>query len=238
MQNIPVKILISGILVIIVFYPRNIIEFLKVFSIFCFSAIIVAGTMFFVLNLSGGNFVVVDGICFVKNSSNPWILITTVFLCVIFVKVFSRLKKTLGLKDRILIPLSISIDKKNICLAALIDTGNLLCDPLTNTPVIVAEYFALKEILPKEMTIFLDSVKDIDFKKFNDALYDSSWFKRLRIIPFSSLGNEKDLLIGFRPDLVEIGIEKIKTRDVIVGIYKQRLSKNKEFQALLGPQLI
>lgn len=238
LESIPIKILISSILVLIIYYPLNPVDYIKAFIIFCFSAIIVAGTMFFILNTFDGSIFIIDGMCVVNSAIKPWVIALTILSCLGFVKILYKIKRNLEIKTRLLVPLSISIDDKKTNMSALIDTGNLLCDPLTELPVIVAEYIALKEILPLEIAVILDSTKPFDIVKLNKTLYDSSWFRRLRVIPFSCIGSESGLLIGFKPDMVEIGHDKKKATEVIVGICKRSLSRNKEFQALLGPQLI
>jgi len=63
---------------------------------------------------------------------------------------------------------------------------------------------------------------------------------RFRLIPFTSLGKENGMLIGFRPDYIEVGenAEKKGITDVIIGIYNRALSKNNNYSALLSPELI
>ncbi|MDK2789208.1 MAG: hypothetical protein PWP07_2453, partial [Epulopiscium sp.] len=57
---------------------------------------------------------------------------------------------------------------------------------------------------------------------------------------FSSLGMPNGMLVGFRPDQVEV-IEHDNTstvlKDVVIGIYNQRLSKDNRYQALLHPDI-
>jgi stage II sporulation protein GA (sporulation sigma-E factor processing peptidase) len=197
-----------------------------------------AGTMFFLLATSGSNFMIMNGFLIINNSLSPQIIILAILICIVFVKVLFKLKKVHAIKERLLVPLIISIDKKNVSMPALIDTGNLLCDPLTNLPVIIAEYTALKDILPEEVLKLINSSKKFDYLELGKNSCNQDWLKRLRLIPFSSLGNDGDILLGFRPDLVEIGDDKKRTTNVIIAIYKNTLSKTQEFQALLGPQLI
>jgi stage II sporulation protein GA (sporulation sigma-E factor processing peptidase) len=60
------------------------------------------------------------------------------------------------------------------------------------------------------------------------------------VIPFSSLGTPNGMLLGFKPDQVEI-LEKDDTikvlQDVVIGIYNQRLSRDNKYQALLHPDI-
>lgn len=69
---------------------------------------------------------------------------------------------------------------------------------------------------------------------------ETNWFSRFRIIPFSSLGKENGILIGFRPDYVEVWNKQNKReyREVIVGICNKKLSPNNRYKALLNPDLV
>lgn len=238
LNSIPLKIIISGALVFIVFYPICFVDFFKAFAIFCLSAIIVAGTMFFIANSMGSSFYIFNGVFVVQAGYSPWLIVFGIMLSMGFVKILYRIKRTIETSRKQLISICVCIDDKKITFPALLDTGNLLKDPLTGQPVIIAEYMALKKILPEEMIVFIDSTKSFDINRINSAFYDTGWFKRLRLIPFSSIGNDNGVLIGFRPDMVQIGESKKIATDVIIGIYQRSLSRNNEFQALLGPQLI
>jgi stage II sporulation protein GA (sporulation sigma-E factor processing peptidase) len=49
------------------------------------------------------------------------------------------------------------------------------------------------------------------------------------------------MLIGFKPDYIEIDGEDEKKKgikDVIVGIYSKTLSRNRSYRALLSPDLL
>jgi stage II sporulation protein GA (sporulation sigma-E factor processing peptidase) len=238
LQSFGVKLVISSLLVLIVYFPKTLRDFLRTFSIFCLSAMVVAGTMFFLLTSSYGNMILFNKSYRISSDFNFSIFSLTLLLCWAFISVLYKLKKSKELKEEYVVDLYICIDQQKASLPALIDTGNLLCDPLTNLPVIIAEYIALKEILPKEISRFLESEKTLELFKISDVLHRTSWLKRLRIIPFKSLGNEKDLIIGFRPDQVEIGSNKKIVKNVIIGIYTKSLSKDREFQAILGPQIL
>lgn len=105
-------------------------------------------------------------------------------------------------------------------LNALVDTGNNLIDPISLSPVIVAEFDKIKSLLPPSIT-----AKDFD--------------TRIRMIPYSSIG-KSGVMTGFRPDKIEItqGSVHKEAGDVIIGICDFALSKDGEYQALMNPLLI
>jgi len=138
-----------------------------------------------------------------------------------------------------LFPIVINFFSRKVEVEALVDTGNSLIDPLSGDPVIIVEYEALKPSLPPE--IFSSFSKEqFSCEQFLMSITDTSWAKRIRVIPFHSLGEQNGLLIGIRPDGVEIkqGNKKILAEKVVVGIYRHRLHKDSNYQALLNPVLL
>lgn len=199
---------------------------------------LVAGTMFFLIANTYGNMLSYEEGYLISASFNIYVFILTFTICFFLVKILCKLKKDTRIKEKILTPLSIFIEEKNISINALIDTGNLLCDPLTNLPVVITEYSALKNLLPNDLQKLLDTDETLNLSSMNEWIYKNNWFKRLRLIPYRALGNENDLILGFRPDSIKIGDDNKKSNNVIIGICKQSLSKDNQFQALIGPELI
>jgi len=138
-----------------------------------------------------------------------------------------------------LFPITINFFGLRVEVEALVDTGNRLADPLSGDPVIIVEYEALKSALPQEI---FSSFEEEEFRceQFLMSVADTPWAKRIRVIPFHSLGEQNGLLIGIRPDGVEIkqGAKKISTEKVVVGICRHRLQRGSNYQALLHPILL
>lgn len=68
------------------------------------------------------------------------------------------------LKD-IIYPLEIKINEKSISMNALLDTGNMLKDPITLMPVIVVEKEMLYDFLPKEILNNLEKIIGVTQRK-------------------------------------------------------------------------
>ncbi|MDI6710584.1 MAG: sigma-E processing peptidase SpoIIGA [Bacillota bacterium] len=146
------------------------------------------------------------------------------------------------LKGLFHLPVTITLYGRRLRLEALLDTGNQLADPLSHAPVIVVEYEAVRKLLPEAVQRLLSRAdgRDPDYAAILESLRDTRWATRFRLIPFSSLGRAHGLLLGFRPDEVEVvfGRERLKIRDVIVAIYQRRLSPEAGYRALLNPRLL
>lgn len=234
------KVLLSIFIIAVTFSPRKVLPFIKTLVIFYISTFIFAGAAlaFLFFNQQGG--FVRNGIVYVFGQSK-WSLMVFSFLTVgIIIKIFWEVIQSRITKDRLLISVKISFDSRVTDLSALIDTGNSLKDPLTNIPVMVVEFKALQELLPVEIKSIFENSQEDDLNSVTAIISKSKWFSRFRLIPFSSLGKENGMLIGFKPDFIEIGEgeERRGIKNVIVGIYNRSLSRNEKYKALLGPELV
>lgn len=234
------KILLSVFIIAITFSPRKVLPFLKTLVIFYISTFIFAGAAlaFLYFNQQGG--FVRNGIIYVFGQSKGSLMFFGIVTVGIIVKIFMEVIQSRINKDKLLIPVKIAFDNRIIGLPALVDTGNSLKDPLTNIPVMVVEFKALEELLPSEIRSIFENSKEDDLNCVTSTISSSRWFSRFRLIPFSSLGKENGMLIGFKPDFIEVGEEEEKRdiKNVIVGIYNRSLSGNDKYKALLGPELV
>lgn len=138
------------------------------------------------------------------------------------------------------IPVKVNLWGKSALVNALVDTGNQLVEPLSQHPVVVIEFEAIKDVLPEEICREVTQATQNDGSKIILSLADTPYANRLRVIPFQSLGKQNGLLLGIRPDSVEIqvGMQEHVVRDVVVGIYANKLSPESTYRALLHPQLL
>lgn len=238
-----VKMIFSFIMVAVVFAPLNASRFfitLGLFYIisFAFGGIVLGATYF--LHSQGLSF----------NLSNFWAvtgkyLWQGIFLALVIIWAFGKWGPVLWRKKIVTsifrIPLTVCIGEKVLQVDALLDTGNRLTDPLTGYPVIVIEYEAFKNLLPREMAkVFKETLKGSDFSGILNELSATGWAARFRVIPFRSVGRTSGILPGFRPDEVKINYDNnyIVVKKVIIGVYSQKLCSESKYQALLHPQLL
>ena len=138
------------------------------------------------------------------------------------------------------IDLTVSFGGGEVRTTAIVDTGNALCEPVSMAPVIVVEYQMIKNILPLEIRQIFENGFEDNIERLSSALYSSNLASRVRLIPFSSLGRENGLLVGFKPDSATIcdNEQEKKLTNVIVGVYGRPLSKDRSFHALLNPEIL
>ncbi len=128
-------------------------------------------------------------------------------------------------------------NKKTI--KAFIDTGNLLKDPISGMPVIVIESIQLEKLIPKKIIYHLNDILEGKDDNILSQIANEDMLK-FRIIPFSSLGKQNGLLLGFIADKLEIKLEENTTdlSNVIIGIYDKSLTKNGAYTGLVGIDII
>jgi len=167
-------------------------------------------------------------------------LIITVVVYILFTRFAGLLLQKRLAQNLFRVPMKVLFDDSSIEVEALIDTGNQLQDPLSHIPVVVVEYDVLKNIFPREIRTAFEHGQDPDLMLILDSLADTPWSTRFRVIPFTSLGRENGLLIGFRPDRIEVVNQGnlITTHKVIVGVYRQELSPEGGYRALLHPDVL
>ena len=244
-HNLPIysalwKFVFSIIMVYIAFRPRRIKYFIRIICVFYLTTFLFAGAAFALLYLIQGEGFIQNGIIYVFWETKLTVLVLSILLVLIMIKIIRNIIKYRLNKENLYVPVRISFENESICISALIDTGNSLYDPITRKPVIIVEFKALKKLLPQEIRKMFDSCEDKDLVGLTDIVSGSKWAQRFRLIPFRSLGRENGMLVGFKPDLVEIGenLDKNKMKNVVVGIYNRTFSKADKYSALLNRELI
>ena len=122
-------------------------------------------------------------------------------------------------------------NNKSILIKAFMDTGHSLIDPISKKPVLIVEYRAFNEMLPLQFRKIFE--KENIYSTINE-MSENSYVNKLRIIPYSSLGNEKGILIGFEVDKMIVNGKSVEKP--IVGIYNSVLCKNGLYNALISPK--
>ncbi len=139
-----------------------------------------------------------------------------------------RIRRRNGCRHKLVVEL----DGRRAELTALVDTGNVLVDPITHAPVIVAELEALKELFDYSVRVSLGS----DDLQEGLGLMAQRGLKA-RLIPFSSVGEREGMMVGFVPDKASVcrGGSLLPMKNCVVGVYPHSLSPDKSYDALYNP---
>ncbi len=217
----PFKIAVSVVMIKIISPGAGLIKIIKYTAVFYMVAFTFAGVLLSLIYFGGFKNeaapVIKNGIFYFNIPLSRLIMAWTICYGVIFIgtAVFKR-NRNLGIKT-----LKITLSGRICEIDALCDTGNLLTDPFSNSPVIIVEKRRLYKLFP-------DGIPDIDTADILNT--------KLRLIPYSSLGNKEGMMLGFIPD--EITIDGKKAVQTVVAMSPDVLSKPGEYGALFNPDIL
>lgn len=233
-SNIIFKILLSVVMVYISFKPSKFTILIKELIVFYLVSFVFGGCAFALLYFIKPQDILIRNGVLTGTYPLKIALLGGIVGFVIVNITFKIVKGKITKKD-MFCEVTIYINEKSKTIISFIDTGNLLKDPISGMPVIVVESVELENIIPKEIIMHL---RDILEGKNTDILSQISdeHKKKLRIIPFSSLGKQNGLLLGFIADKVEIKRNDLTNEltNVIIGIYERNLTKNGAYTGLVG----
>lgn len=222
---------IGVLMLILAFSLSSIKELFRMVILFFLITLLSSGVTYFLMN---------PPFIYKKGSYGTWEVILVNLLSLLIVTELGwGLIHQLYLEKGCLFSIRLSVNGLTTDLCALLDTGNMLVDPITGHPVLVVEVRSLQEVLPPEV---IDLNKILARGEFpdNSALdFSPDWASRIRFIAYASVGREKGFLLGFRPDEVTLLQKEPRTLPpVLVGLYNFAASTGSSYQALLPSSLL
>ncbi|WP_028307442.1 sigma-E processing peptidase SpoIIGA [Desulfitibacter alkalitolerans] len=242
-SSLLVKIAFSILMIYIAFYPLSFRKMIQALAYFYFIVFAVGGAMLAAIYLmkteNTVQAVITGKFSIIEPLGYNWLLAALVTAAIIG-RFGTRLIIKNFIKSILYVPVIICLGEERVAVKTLVDTGNQLTDPITGKPVMITELDVLQGIIPKKAFEELKNNDDFDVSSVIACLSQTYLASRLRVIPFNSIGEQKGMLIGFRPDAVIIvhNHKTIKIKDIIVGIYKYKLSSKGIYKGLLHPELL
>ena len=137
--------------------------------------------------------------------------------CYGLLRLFMRLYGEYRSRPRVL-GVTIAWSDRRWSLTGIVDTGNTLRDPRNGKPVIVVQKSALAA------------------ENFDSLLAEAqdTAAAGVCLIPFQAVGKTSGVMLGFKPDYVEVGDERV---EAVVALTDQVLDADGGYQALLHPEL-
>ena len=237
--NFFMKILLSVVMVYLAYNAKNIKLLLKQITIFYLTSFVFGGCSFALLYFVKPQDILMKNGTYIGTYPLKIALLGGIVGFTITVIAFKTVKYRLS-KNDMFCEIKIFFGQKSINAKAMIDTGNLLKDPITRMPVIVIEKDILYEIIPYKI---LDNLEKIIGGEISNEIYEEEVIKyisKFRVIPFTSLGKENGMLLGLKVKkvIVEMDFNEEEIKDVIIGIYNKKLSKKNKYNALIGLDII
>ncbi len=230
------KIIVSICMVYIAFNSNNVKIMLKQLLIFYLTSFCFGGAAYYLLyNLKPNLIQISNG--FLVGTYPIKIAVLGGILGFFIINISFKVIKSKLTKKDMLYDIEIFFKENKSNIKVILDTGNLLTDPITKTPVLIVEAQRLKNIIPEKI---LNNIEDVIYNNNNIEEIAEEIKTRCSIIPFSSIGKNNGIIIGFRPDYIKIYTnegEEIR-RKVIVGIHNNKISKNGLYSGLIGLNLL
>ena len=227
--TIILKVIISIVMIKIAFSKSNFRKILKQLMFFYLVSFTFGGIAFMLLFFIKPQNIIVKSNHLVGTYPIKIAIIAGIVGFLVFI-IISRIIKNNLSKKSMLCEIEIFYKGNIQKMKAMLDTGNLLKEPINKMDVVIVEKENLKSIISKDI---LDNIQNILKGKMLES--DNLHSYKLKLIPFSSLGNDNGLLIGFKPDYVKIySEEEIVRNDILIGIYDGILTKNNSYASLIG----
>lgn len=235
LENIFFKIFLSIVMMKIAFDNLDIKKFWICLIMFYLTSFTFGGAAFMLLFLIEPKSIVYHEGNFVGTYPIKIALLGCI-LGFVIIYIVSKILKNKFKSSDLLCELEIFFEGRCQKVKTLVDTGNLLKEPISNLDVIIVEKSHLKNIINE--TVMLE-MKNIISGNFIGTVSDDIYRYKFKLIPFTSLGSENGVLIGFKPDYVKLYSyeEEILKKDVFIGIYDGRLSKGNNYVSLVGANI-
>ncbi len=236
-ENIFVKIILSICMVYIAYNPKNIKGIIKELVVFYLVSFALGGCAFALLYIVKPQDIFIKDGVFIGTYPIKIVLLGGVVGFTITYISFKLVKNRMN-KSELIYEIYIRLEEKELKLKVMLDTGNMLKDPISNSPVALIDKTKLYELLPKEI---LDNSKEMlggEFKNQDEIDYKHK--SRLRIIPFTSVGKQNGMILGIKADEIRIitDVEEIINEKAIIGIYDRKFSKTDKYCGLIGLDML
>lgn len=237
-SNIIFKFVLSVIMIYVAFNPKEFKTLLKVLILFYLTSFVFGGASLSVIYLVNAQRInIQNGMIIGKYTMNT--IFTGIIIAFIVIVIAFKIIKSKISKNDLFCDIRFKINNKEIKTKAMLDTGNLLKEPITNIPVVVVEHKLLYDVIPNEILDNIENILGGDLEDISDEV-KSDYISKLKVIPFTSLGKQNGILLGIKADeliVEEMNSEK-KIDKVIIGIYNKELNKKRTYSALIGIDVI
>lgn len=233
--SIVTKIIFSVCIVYIAYNPKHVKGMLKELIVFYLVSFALGGCAFALLYIVRPQDIFIENGVYIGTYPIKIALLGGVTGFVVTYIAFKVVKSRVT-KNEIIYKVIISLDGKKIETNVMLDTGNMLKDPISGEAVMLIEKQELYEIMPKNLLDNIEKVLGGELKEEQGLKYRT----RLRIIPFTSVGKQNGMMLGIKVDEIKIvtDVEEIINRNAIVCIYDKIFSKSRRYTGLIGLDML
>lgn len=232
-SNLVTKVILSVVMIYVAFSPSNMKQLLKQLLIFYLVSFVFGGCTFALIYFIKPENVKIHNGVFVGTYPIKVALLAGVVAFIITEIAFKINRNKLNSQNT-LFCIKIYNEGKMLKVNALLDSGNMLKEPISGMPVIIIEKETLDKLIPEKILNYIEGIMGGDEKEEQNEI--QQYLSKIRMVPFMSIGKDNGMLVGIRVDKVKIATEDINIEkdNVIVGIYNNKLTKDNKYNALIG----
>lgn len=156
-SNMILKIILSIIIVYISYNPQSIKKLCTYIVIFYLVSFVFGGAAFALIYIVKPQNILMKNGLFLGTYTLKTVFLASIIAFIIINISFKLIKKKISKKD-VFCDIELKINNETIKTKAMIDTGNGLKEPITNTPVAVVEHTLLYDAIPKEILNNLENM--------------------------------------------------------------------------------
>lgn len=156
-SNIVLKFILSVIMIYIAYNPQTVKKLGKNVLIFYLVSFVFGGAAFALIYIVKPQDILMKNGLFLGTYPLKTVILAAIISFIIIIVSFNIVKKKFSKKD-MFCEIEVGINNKTVKTKAMIDTGNCLKEPITNTPVIILEHTLLYNSMPKEI---LDNLENM-----------------------------------------------------------------------------
>ena len=233
--SIVTKIILSACMIYIAYKPKHIKGMVKELVVFYLVSFALGGCAFALLYIVRPQDIFMKNGVYIGTYPLKIALLGGITGFIVTYVAFKIVKSRIT-KNEIIYTAVIKFDEKELETKVLLDTGNMLKDPISGDAVMLIEKGKLYELIPKDILMNIQMILGGENKKEEELKYRT----KLRIIPFTSVGKQNGMMIGIKVDSVKIitDVDEIINDNVIVCVYEKTFSRTGKYFGLIGLDIL
>ena len=213
------KVIFIVIIGLISFVYKNRQEFIRILITFFLVNFFICGSTYFIIYMTG-----------IDHLKISFLIISAYISCQILKKIYSDIRFINHIKE-FTKEITISFLGDELKCIALLDSGNLLKDPLSKSDIVMINSDLLKKYLPENY-----NYENIDVLKLEEIINNLSEdiSSRVRLIPYNhATSNKTSMILGFKADYLLVDNKKIG--NIVLGISN---FKDDNYNVILNPSIL
>lgn len=219
LYTLPSKAVFIVIIGMISFIYSDKKEFIRILITFFLVNFFICGSTYFVIYFTG-----------ISHFKISFLIICAYISCQILKKIYSDITLINHIKE-FTKEVTIRFLGEDLKCVALLDSGNLLKDPLTKSDVVMVNSSLLQKYLPEKYNY--EYVDVILAEEIISSLSEDI-SSRVRLIPYNhATSNKTSMILGFKADYLQVDNKKIG--NIVLGISN---FKDDNYNVILNPSIL